>query len=359
MTKSGTDRDFVLVDRNGIVENRHEIHAAVVDSTGKLLFGIGDPSRVTLIRSCAKPAQALAVVESGALEKYGFDEADLALSCASHSSELIHSDRAKSMLMKSHSEESDMRCGGHPALNVQVNTSWIKNDFTATPLYSNCSGKHAAFVAAAKAIGAGAEGYHKIEHPIQAGVAKVIDDISRTSPGDVKWAIDGCNMASPAMPLVNLAHFNAAFAKAADDVKSKRGASPRTEAMARIFDAMTTYPQLVAGEGRFCTLIMEAYQGMLIGKIGAEAVYGIGIRESEQTRRLGAHGAVGISVKIEDGNLDVLYAVLPEILQRLGLGTTEQLAKVDSFHRKPVVNTAGVTTGGYSFSFQLKTGEQP
>ena len=57
-----TSPDCVTSDRDGIVENRHYVHIAVVDEAGKILFSAGNPSRVTLVRSTAKPAQALAVV---------------------------------------------------------------------------------------------------------------------------------------------------------------------------------------------------------------------------------------------------------------------------------------------------------
>ena len=75
--------DFVITERGGVVENRHAVHAAIVDSTGRLLYGVGDPTRITLARSAAKPAQALAIVETGALEKFNLTDADLALMCAS------------------------------------------------------------------------------------------------------------------------------------------------------------------------------------------------------------------------------------------------------------------------------------
>lgn len=356
MTRSSSDDDYIVSDRNGIIENSHLIHAAVVDSTGKLLFSIGNPSRLTLIRSSVKPAQALAVVESGAPEKYGFEEQDIALSCASHSSEQQHITRAKSMLAKSGSTESDLRCGGHPAITPEINNAWIKSDFTATPVFSNCSGKHSAFLAAAKAIGSPAEDYHCLEHPIQQRVKRIVEEVSNLSPDEVRWGIDGCNMAAPAMPLLNLAVLNAAFAQAADVVESQGSAVPRTRDMARIFNAMTTYPELVAGEGRFCTLLMKAFNGQVIGKVGADACYGIGVRESLETRRLGATGAVGIAMKVEDGNMDVLYAGVAEILDRLELGSKETRGVLDSFHHKMIVNTAGVVTGSLAFPFLLKMG---
>ena len=278
MSKTTHDGDYVVVDRNGIVENRHEVHAAVVDASGKLLYALGNPSRLTLIRSAAKSAQALAVLETGALEKYGFDDADLALMCASHSSEERHVSRARNMLAKANHVEADLRCGGHPAIMPEMNSSWIKGGFVPTPVWSNCSGKHAGVLAGAKAIGADVADYHQLGHPIQERIKKVVQDLSGLPAEDIKWAVDGCNMASPALPLHSLGLVNALFAQAADAVERGDAVSQRTKNMARIFNAKVQHPEMVAGDGRFCTALMEAYQGRMIGKVGADACYGIGMR---------------------------------------------------------------------------------
>ncbi|KAM4067021.1 l-asparaginase II domain-containing protein [Hirsutella rhossiliensis] len=124
--------------------------------------------------------------------------------------------------------------------------------------------------------------------------------------------------------------------------------------MARIFNAMTQYPEMVAGDDRFCTVLMKAFQGRLIGKVGADGVYAVGLRKSEQTRQLGATGALGISVKIEDGNLDVLYAAVAEILEQLGVATPEVSSALIGFRQGKIVNTAGVVTGGLAFPFRLR-----
>jgi L-asparaginase II len=129
--------------------------------------------------------------------------------------------------------------------------------------------------------------------------------------------------------------------------------APRTQALARIYRAMTAYPELVGGEGRFCTVLMQAFDGVLVGKVGADGSYAIGVRASAQTAQLGAQGALGIAVKVEDGNVSVLYAVVAEVLALLGIGTAAQRAKLDAFHAPRRVNTMGVETGRLGFSIRL------
>ena len=125
------------VYRGDVVENTHIAHVAVVDKDGRLLYASGDPSRVTLVRSAAKPAQALAVVETGALERFGFDNADLALMCGSHSSEKRHIERARGMLAKAQASEADLRCGGHPPISDAGYPEWIRRDFVPGAVCSN------------------------------------------------------------------------------------------------------------------------------------------------------------------------------------------------------------------------------
>ncbi|GKU08373.1 l-asparaginase ii protein [Fusarium langsethiae] len=346
------DRDCVVTDRGGIIENTHGVHIAVTDAKGNILYSAGNLSRVTLSRSAAKPAQAVAVIETGAVEKFGFDDVDLALMCASHNSEDFHIARAKSMLSKIRAEEKDLQCGGHPAVSEEVNREWIKAGFEPTGICNNCSGKHVAMMAGAEALGAKVLDYHQFDHPMQLEVKRVVEELS-LDPKQVGWGVDGCNLPAPAYPLYDMANSFAIFAEAADAVKTHVATTQRTHNLARVFDAMTQYPEQVGGTGRFCTVLMQSYKGQLFGKVGADACYGLGIRDSADTRRLGAIGAIGIAAKVEDGNLEILYAVVAEVLEQLRVGTAEQRAKLDGFHHLKRKNTMNVVTGLVKFNFNV------
>jgi L-asparaginase II len=345
------------VYRGDSIENTHLAHVAVVDASGRLLASFGDPFRMTLVRSAAKPAQALAVLETGALERFGFEEADLALMCASHSSEPRHIERTRQMLAKAHASETDLRCGGHPPLSDAVYVDWLKRDFKPGGVCSNCSGKHAGMLAGAQSIGATIDGYERPDHPLQQRVRHTVAHVCDLPDDAVQWATDGCNLPTPAFPLDRLARLFAKLAAAQDEVSKPVSAvavAPRTAALARIYRAMSKYPELVAGEGRFCTQLMQAFNGELIGKVGADGSYAIGVRASRQTEKAGASGALGIAVKVEDGNIGVLYAVTAELLGLLDIGTPEQRAKLASFHAPRMVNTMGVEIGQLGFSVALK-----
>lgn len=347
--------DYAVSDRSGIVENTHQIHAAVVDSTGKLLYTLGNPLRMTLARSAAKPLQALGVLESGAFEKFGLDQGDLALMCGSHNGEDNHVERARSILAKSGSQERFYRCGGHPSPYAVLNKAWIRDGYEPLPVNSNCSGKHAGMMAGAKALGADVETYHSPDNPIQAKIRQVTQKLVGIPAEDIKWGLDGCNTYAPAFPLDRLAFINAALAQAAGDAERDPKALSAWEiSLSKLFNAMASYPDLIGGTDRFCTVLIEAYKGALIGKLGADACYGIGILESEETRRLGAKGGLGIAVKVEDGSNDVVYAATMEILEQLQLGTPEMRKTLDRFHHVKYINSAGVETGQLSLPFKVR-----
>jgi L-asparaginase II len=338
------------VYRGPAVENTHLAHVAVVDATGRLLHAFGNPHRPTLPRSAVKPAQALAVLETGALERFGFDDADLALMCASHNSEDVHVARALSMLAKARVSEADLRCGGHPPISEDVYRAWIKRDFKPTPACSNCSGKHAGMLAAAQALGAGVDGYQLEGHPLQQRVKQTLAQLCDLRDDEIQWGIDGCNLPTPSFALDRLARV---FAKIAAAANLAAPLSPRDAALARIYHAMTTHPDLVAGTGRFCTALMRAFDGSVVGKIGADASYAIGVRDAAYGLD-GARGPLGIAVKVEDGNTIALMAIVVELLHQLNIGTAKQRAELDAFHKPQMRNTVGIETGRLALSVALE-----
>ncbi|KAI0551231.1 L-asparaginase II protein [Xylaria curta] len=354
MTVSRHD-DRVVVYRGAVVENTHRVHAAVTDATGKLLFAVGNPHRITLARSAAKPVQVLSLLEVDGFDRYGFDETDLALMCASHSSEEAHIERARTMLDKIPAKEQVLRCGGHEAISLEVNRRWIREGFTPGAICNNCSGKHVGMYAAARLLNEnGAADYHLPTNEIQAKVARTFQELSGLSPGEIQWAVDGCNLPAPALPLRDIGCLFAKVAAGADAVEQQGAVPARTRRLAQIFNAMWRHPDMVGGKDRFCTELMSQFHGALIGKLGAEGCYGVAIRESEQTRRLGAQGAVGIAVKIEDGSIEILYAAVMEILQQLNIGTQEQRQSLSKFHYPARTNTVGKTTGRITFDLKVR-----
>src|SRR5437660_9466132 len=89
---------LVEVLRGALVESRHRGAVAVVDADGASVLALGDVARPVYPRSAVKPLQALPLVESGAADKYGLGDKELALACASHGGEPAHVEVASRML---------------------------------------------------------------------------------------------------------------------------------------------------------------------------------------------------------------------------------------------------------------------
>jgi L-asparaginase II len=102
---------LVEVIRGGLVESRHRGAVAVADAGGALVLGFGDVAAEVFPRSAVKALQALPLVESGAAERYGLGDEELALACASHSGERAHVEGVTRMLAKAGLEPSALCCG--------------------------------------------------------------------------------------------------------------------------------------------------------------------------------------------------------------------------------------------------------
>src|SRR5438105_5018694 len=78
---------LVEVLRGGLVESRHRGALIVVDADGATVLALGDVAAPVYPRSAVKPIQALPLIESGAADRFGLGDEELALACASHGGE--------------------------------------------------------------------------------------------------------------------------------------------------------------------------------------------------------------------------------------------------------------------------------
>ena len=273
----------------------HRISAAVADAEGRLVAVSGNPELRTYWRSAAKPFQALPVVAGGAADHFGFSDEEIALACASHSSEPRHVATAEAMLGKIGETEADLACGPHVPLSPAIAAMVARDGIAMSPAWSNCSGKHAAMLALCHHRGWPVEGYERIEHPLQQAILAEVVRWTGESPENIGLGIDGCTAVSFALPLVAMARGYAKF-----------GATDEP-AMVRIREAMMRHPWLVAGTGRSCTDIMAAAPGRLAVKLGADGIYSAVLLRS----------GLGVALKVEDGDMRASPATLVAILRDL------------------------------------------
>ncbi len=97
--------------RGGMVESMHHGIVAVANPAGAIVASAGDVHQMIFYRSSAKPFQAIPVVESGAADRFGFTERELALCCASHSGQPHHQAEVRGMLAKIGLTPDALQCG--------------------------------------------------------------------------------------------------------------------------------------------------------------------------------------------------------------------------------------------------------
>jgi len=328
--------------RGGVVEAVHDVHVAVVDSTGGIVARTGDPELVTFWRSAAKPFQALPLVEDGAAVRFGLTSQELALACASHSSEPGQVAQVRELLGKIGCSERDLLCGPHPPLSEKVAQDYQTRGLRLTAVYSNCSGKHAGMLALARHHGWLTAFYTRLEHPVQQRCLAEVSRWTEVPVGDIKTAVDGCGVVCYGLPLRNMAWAYAKLANVEFGMRNAelpgqvaRGTTPtdtfRTPHSAfRIVEAMLRHPELIAGEGRPCTELMRAHPGRVIAKVGAEGVYCALLTQQ----------GLGVALKVTDGHAIASALAIAAVLEELGLRP-----RPPSLTARPSVNTRGETVG--------------
>src|SRR6516225_6665972 len=133
----------VTVWRGAIAESRHRLQAAVVDAAGRRVLETEAPDLVTTFRSSAKPFQLLPLVERGHADRFRFEEADLAVMAASHTGSAEHVARVRGILARLSLPELALACGYHEPLDPASLDLVRRNPGQRSPVYNNCSGKHA------------------------------------------------------------------------------------------------------------------------------------------------------------------------------------------------------------------------
>ena len=339
---------LVEVRRGGVVESRHRGHVAAVDGEGRLVASLGEPETVTYLRSSAKPFQAVPVVASGAADRFGFTERELAVACGSHSGQDVHAEVVAGMLQKIGLTADALKCGVHEPFDPDTARLLRERGESPGLLRNNCSGKHAAMLALALHLSAPVETYDHPESPVQLAILETVSRLSGLPARNVPTGVDGCGVPVFAIPVRAMALSYARLVSPPGEFDEKM----RT-ACTRLVKAMTKYPGLVGGTTeRFDTEVMRATGGRVISKVGAEGVYTAGVLPYERWPE-----GLGLAFKIEDGeDRRARPTVAIESLRQLGVledDALERLAPYAIFVQK---NHAGARVGEVVPNFQLNWG---
>ncbi len=323
---------LVNVTRGGIVESRHRGAFCVVDQDGNTVLAQGNVEEAIFPRSSIKAIQALVMMESGAADKYGFSDEEIALACASHNGEVTHVGVAQSMLNKMDLTKELLQCGSHWPMNEETGRELAMEGETPNTLHNNCSGKHSGFLAYLKHNKVNPTAYTDPSHPLQVAIRETMEDVCSIDLKDAPVGIDGCAIPTWALPLKNLA---LGFARYSNP--EKHFPTKRADAMRRITEAVFAAPYMVAGRDRYCSRTMTAFPKKVFVKVGAEGVFTAFVPEK----------GLGIAVKCDDGAFRGAEIILSAILEDLGVLTKDDFEKagVGDLYETPLKNRAGTVVG--------------
>ena len=285
----------ILVDvmRGNAIESTHCGALAVLDADGAVVASLGDIQRPIFPRSAVKVLQALPLVASGAADRLGLTDDELAIACASHGGEEIHAQTAARMLAKAGLDAAALECGTHWPYLDSAARALAAGGREPSALNNNCSGKHAGFLCLACALHGGkpdlqqyVRGYVGAEHPVMREVTAALQAATGHDLANTPRGIDGCSIPTFAIPLRHLA---LAFARVGTGIGLTAG---HADAAKRLRTAVAKAPYLVAGSGRFDTRVMERLGARVFCKVGAEGVYCAALPER----------GLGVAIKVDDGN---------------------------------------------------------
>ena len=321
---------LVRLWRAAHLESQHRGAWVLVDASGAVRDGEGDWNQPVFPRSATKSLQALPLLESGAAERLGFGDDELALTLASHHAEPAHVTRVAKLLARLGLGPEHLQCGDQVPLSSSARRAMLLSGERPSALHNNCSGKHAGFLALALHLGADPASYLELDSPGQRLVRAAVAQMSGARAGELDVAIDGCSAPTFHLPLVNLA---TALARVANPDGL---ALERRRACERLTRAAERFPELIgASTQSLCTDLLRVSGGRLFPKLGTEAVYVVGIRGA----------GLGLAVKIDDGAYRAMNALVIDVLERTGHLTPDQAHALASWRAGPVKNWSGRTVG--------------
>lgn len=273
-------------ERSGVTEARFEATVCAVDASGSLLIADGDVDDVFFYRSAIKLLQATVSLEAGA----SLSPEQTAIACASHSGFPVHVALVGTILADNGLDASVLQTPADWPLAEKAKDALVGRGVRRPlPIFHNCSGKHAAFVAACAAAGWPIASYLDPDHPLQRSVLALVAETTGVDPQPV--GVDGCGA-----PVLRGSTRGLAAAFAAITSDSRFGA---------VATAAGRFPSLVADADRADGLLARWWGGPVKG--GAAGCIG-----------MGRHG-VGIAAKSWSGRSDVAVAAVIAGADRLGL----------------------------------------
>jgi len=320
---------LIEVTRGGMVESIHRGICVISDSRGSLYKSWGDRERPIYPRSAIKPLQAIPVVASGAAAALKMNSAELALCCASHSGERVHTEKVAGWLERLGLDDANLECGPQMPSDQKAAEELIQSGKNPSSLHNNCSGKHAGMLSTAIHNKQSTLGYTKPDHPVQLDLMRLMSNLGDLDLSNTARGLDGCGIPVFGIPIESVAR---AMAKFADpDVLSQSV----KEACIQIRKACGQNPIMISGTNKINTLIQAETADKAVVKGGAEGVY---------TAAISSLG-LGVCIKVDDGADRAASVVMLHVLHKLNILDEESVKKIKAFGVEDICNWSGTLVG--------------
>lgn len=301
---------LVQYNRDGLIEQEHRGFIVFADKSHPFNYTfdyVGDAKGYPFfLRSCAKPLQASLITDWGMDKFYDMSEEEIAVCCASHSGEKIHTDLIKGLLNKIGLNENYLKCCIHKPLSKTYQENMIKTGENVSVLHNNCSGKHTMMLGLCKMKGWDLENYYKTEHPLQIAIKNKISELCEINTFYPETK-DGCGVPIFSMPLENILK---GYLNLFCDEK-----------YLKIKNAFLNNPYIIGGEDRTDTKIIQNSSG-LIAKVGAG---GLCVVVNIKTKE-------AFIVKICDSDMKARELVVITILKNLKWADIEADTSIKTLH---------------------------
>ena len=284
------------VTRGDLVESLHLGHLIVLNADGSTYLSKGSPDLPIYPRSAIKSLQAAAMLTAG----LKVESNEIAIICASHSGSQNHIDLVTKMLTSGDISISQLKNAVDKPLGEKEKNTW--GDKQPSQLAQNCSGKHAGMLITCQQNGWDMSTYLDLDHPLQVAIKNEIEMLAGEKVSAV--SVDGCGAPLFAISLIGLARAISNLVKSKDDIYQQ------------IVSACTKYPELVAGDGRLTTRMMQAVPDLFM-KEGAEGVQVCALRDDRV-----------IAIKIIDGSWRPVGPIIMEIFKRWGVEMPDESVKI-------------------------------
>lgn len=277
--------------RDGLVEQEHFGYIIAADKT-RIIDSKGESSDYPFyLRSCAKPLQASLLIDYGLDKEFHLTEEEIALCCASHAGEKIHTLIAERLLEKFGIDESFLKCGIHSPLSKTRQKEMLLANESFRSVHNNCSGKHIFMLGLCKLNGWDLTNYDDINHPLQQEIKKKIYQLCDIKK-DYPITKDGCGVPIFSMPLFNMVK---GYINLFCDVKYEK-----------IKNAFLNHPYIIGGEDRSDTKIMEQSENLIVKTGAGGLLIAVNLEKEE-----------GLLVKICDCDMKAREFVMIDCLKNL------------------------------------------